>query len=261
MGYKKSIAEIRINDTIIKSETYDFTWAYEAKDDGTPSFLTLRIPNLSKEFRLGIEVGDPVIFNFGFDEDIGALVEGTVETKTYESSDIVTNYTILKVLDVDNKVFGNVSKTYENKTTEYIIKDIATNLGLDIIQLDLGTNTSHITGYTAYGKGINIIKQLVEKNGSELKLEGNTLSIYLEGDEATENHYLYNFENGLLEEPKECEEEGKAYTHMFTALANNALRKNSIVRIESEDISSYCKILKYSVEDFVGTYYVKVLEV
>jgi hypothetical protein len=261
MGFLKSKAKIRINNIIIDYDEYNFEWSYEAKDDSTPSFLSLRIPNLAKNFMNSIKKGDPVIFDFGFDNNVGTLIQGRIDQKSFESSDLVTNYTVLKVIDIDGKIFGNVSKTYKNKNTEYIINDIANQLGLIVKQLDLTTNTSHINDYVAYGKGINIIKQLVNKNGSELKLEGDLIYIYREQDEVIKNPFLYNFETGLISEPSEYEEEGKEYTHVFKALANHELRKDNIVRIDSKDLKSYCKILKYSISNWKTEYYVKVLEV
>ena len=261
MGYKQSIAKIRINNIIINYDNYNFDWNYEAKDDSNPSFLELRIPNLDKNDRNNIKKNDPVIFDFGFDNDIGTIIQGRVDQKSFESFDSVTNYTVIRVIDVASNIFGQISKTYKNKNTEYIIRNIASQLGLIIKQLDLNTNTSHINDYVAYGKGINIIKQLVEKNGSKLKLEGDLVYVYKEEDERIINPFLYNFDTGLITEPNKYEEENKEYTHVFKALANHKLRKDSIVRIESEDLKSYCKILKYSVSNWVAEYYVKILEV
>lgn len=261
MGYKQSKAKIRINNIIIDYDNYNFEWSYEAKDDSTPSFLELRIPNLDKDDRVALKKDDPVIFDFGFDNDIGTIIQGRIDQKSFESFNSVTNYTILKVMDVENNIFGKISKTYKNKNTEFIIRDIASQLNLIIKQLDLGTNTSHVNDYVAYGKGINIIKQLVNKNGSELKLEGDLIYVYREGDEVVSNPFLYNFDTGLLSEPAEYEEEGKEYTHVFKALANHQIRKNDIVRVDSEDLKTYAKILKYSVSNWVAEYYIKVMEV
>lgn len=261
MGYKKSVAKIRINDTIIDYETYNFDWSYTAKDDSTPNFLQLEIPNLSKKFRESISKNDTVIFEFGFDNDTGTIIQGYIDQKTFRRDDVVTNYTVLNVIDVDSNVFTEISKTYKNKNTEYIIKDIASALGLTVSSLSLGTNTSHVNGYVAYGKGINIIKQLVEKNGSKLKLEGDILYIYEEDNEEVTNPILFNFETGLLSEPSEYQEDGKEYTHVLKSLANHKITKDSVIRIESEDLKSYARILKYDLSNWTANYYIKLLEV
>ena len=261
MGYKQSKAILTIADTIINFDTYNFSWSYTDSDDDTPGYLEVEIPNLAKTYREGISVGDGVLFEFGFDNDSGNLINGYIDKKTYRSNDSVTNYTILKILDTASDVFGYISTTYVNKSSSYIITDIVSKLGLVLKLQSLKNNISHVNDYVAYGKGLNILKKLVHQCGSKIRVEGDQVYIYDEDDESVNDYYLINFENGLLTEPQEYIEDGKAYTHVFDSLANHNLRKNDIIRLESEDIQSYCKILKMNLINWKATYYVKTLEV
>ena len=261
MGFLKSSATLTISDTIIDYETYPFSWSYTDTDDDTPSYLEVEIPNLTKTYRESISIGDGVVFNFGFDDDTGTLIQGYVDKKSYDSNDAVTDYTNLKILDTDSDIYGKISTTYVNKSSKYIITDIVSKLGMTLKLLNLKTNVSHINDYTAYGKGLPILKKLVNQCGSKIRVEGSQVYIYNEDDETVGTYYLVNFETGLLKAPEEYTEDGKSYTHVFASLANHNLRKNSIVKVDIDDFKSYCKILKMNISDWKAIYYVKTLEV
>jgi len=261
MGFLQSKATLTIDNTIIDFTTYPFTWTYTDSDDDTPSYLEVDIPNLTKEFRESITTDSSVVFNFGFDDDVGTLIQGYVDKKTHSMEDAVTDKTHIKVLDTDSNVYETVTKTYINKSTKYIITDLADKLGLIVKELDLKNNISHINDYVCYGKGLPLLKKLVNQCGSKLRIEGNQIFVYNPSNESTDNYYLITFDTGLLSPPEEYTEDKKEYTHSFTCLANHNLRKGSVVRVECDDFKQYCKILKMSLTDWTATYYVKTLEV
>jgi len=256
-----STAKLQIAGLIITNEEYEFDWRYQDKNDNNPSFLEISLPNLTKKFQNKILKGTQAIFDFGFDKIGGTLVNGTVDTKTVSFPDDVTEITKLKIIEIDVNGFSEISKSYKNKKTSFIIQDIANELGYIIKTLELKSDILQQNGYVAYGKGINIMKKLVQQANINIRIEGNFIYIYDTDIEVKETSYIIKFGAGLLKAPLQIEETGKDYDYVIEALANPEIRKNSVIKVETENLNSFCKVIELDLDNWVGQYFVKVMEV
>ena len=261
MGFNKSSAKLIIASTIIDNDVYEFEWKYFDNDDDNPSFLEINLPNLAQELKNKLTKGTTALFEFGFGNITGTLINGYVDKVTTEVREGVTEITKIKILEIDPNGFKQISKSYKNKKISFIITDIANELGYILKTLDLESDILMQTGYVAYGKGINILKKLTEQAGSNIRFEGNLINIFDINDNVKSKYQLVKFGNGLLKIPSEIEEDGKEYNYIIEMLASPEIRKNSILKVETKVLSSFCKVIKLELDNWVARYFVKVMEV
>lgn len=261
MSLQKSTAQLKIGNTIITNEDYEFSWKYQDKNDNNPSFLEISLPNLATSFQNKILKEVSCIFDFGFGNSSGTLINGIINKKEISFLNSVTEITNIKVIEIDSNGFADISKSYKNKKTSFIIQDIANDIGYIIKSLELKNDILQQTGYVAYGKGLNILKKLVRQADSNIRIEGNLIFIYDIATETRGNPSLIKFGTGLLTRPLKIEEQNKDYNYIIKSLANPNIRKNSIIKIETDELNSYCKVIELKLSDWVAEYFVKVLEV
>lgn len=262
MPYVKSEAIIRINDVIISFEDYNFSWSYTTNDDNSLSFLELSIPNLAKKFVNKISKNDPVIFSYGYDGKIGTLIKGTINKKKIVRNDAITEVLQLKVIEVAPNAFLEISKSYGIGTKcSDIIKDLARDSDLVIDNLELVKDLVHRSGYVAFDNVSNILRRLVSACGSKIRIQDNIINIYDENSQIKTNAIVINYDTGLLKDPESIEESDKGYNYIVTTLANVNIRKNTVLKLETTDINTYVKVVKFTVRDFKGEYITKILEV
>lgn len=259
--YLKANAFFRIGSVEIEYDKYNFEWSYESTDDNSPNYLDIKIPNLSEELKQSIKKGSSCVFSFGYNDSISDLIYGTVDS-IQKTLSTVDNFISLKIIETSSAAFSDTSKSYSKgvKSSD-IIKDIANEKKLLIKKLVLVKDISHKAGYVAYGKAINIIKKLVEACGSSLLVEGSDLTIYNPKDKIKTEIEVINYNTGLLSEPSEHSEKGKPYDYSIDCIAFNSLRKNSVIKIESDTLKAYAKIIKFSIDNFKAEYIIQVMEV
>ncbi len=257
MGFKKSQAKLTLGSNLIDFDKYNFEWSYTEEAEKL-TYLKIRISNLTKDTLADLKKGLPVTFDYGYDDNLSTAIIGTIE-KTETDNGTVTTTTTIEVKAVSANPSQKVSKTYKNKPHSYIIRDLATMLGLRISKLDLKTDKDNPIGRVVYGNGIREIRDLVLDCGSEMVLNGDDIRIYTAGKKGVA--YVINFETGMLREPTQSQQEKKEFDYTVEALSNAEIRRGDTLKIESSELKTFCEIVKMEVEDFVTRYYVKVLEV
>ncbi len=259
MSLKKQQAIIKIGSLIIDYDKYNFEWDFKDEKDKV-IFLNLSIPNLTKDTRATLKKGLPVIFDFGFDENISTAVTGTINKIQINFSD-VTNWTDIEVKAVPTTINDFIGYSYRNKPHSFIIRDVCSKLGLNILSLNLKKDKDNPTGYTVYGRGLKELKELIEDTGSAYRIDKDTIKIFDEDSDKKNNVQLINFETGLLEEPSKSEEDDDGFDYTVVSLSNPLVQRGDVLKIESSELKSFCKIVKMDVSDFVSTYYVKVMRI
>ncbi len=259
--YIKASALLQINDTVISFDDYPMKWRYENTFGNEPNFMEITLPNLSKELTESLESGAIVVFQLGRDNKFGNLITGYVDkVETVVESDFTHTYT-LRVIELEDAIFTEVSTSYKKGTkASYIIQDLASMCGVTINSIDLAKDVVYLGGYVAYGKFSNILRKICDTCNSKFSVDGTSITIYNINSDSINSATLVDFDSGLLREAEKFKEKDKPYTHKITMVADTGIRKNSILYVRCDNLTSYVRVHSYTISDFIGEYLVELME-
>ena len=287
--YPKDLTETRI-DYINGLET---KWNYKDNDD-KPSEFTIEINNLTKTTANKVALKDNVILNAGYGSDLGEVASGFVIKKEYND-----NVLKLTCSEIDVKYNKVISSAYEPMTTaSTIINDIAKQIDFYVKQLELKNDVVYKIGESIHGHALAEIQEIVKDCGSKINIKNNMIYIYYK-DLADTSKIVIDYTSGLLEEPKSSnvpeikieakkEEKPKAETKKSTkkstkkttkkattkkeaekveikedyevkCLLIHYLKKGDVFHLKSQEVDGDMRILSMSIDDFIMTLKVKVI--
>ena len=284
--YPKDLTETRI-DYINGLET---KWNYKDNDD-KPSEFTIEINNLTKTTANKVSLKDNVILNAGYGSDLGEVASGFVIKKEYND-----NVLKLTCSEIDVKYNKVISSAYEPMTTaSTIINDIAKQIDFYVKQLELKNDVVYKIGESIHGHALAEIQEIVKDCGSKINIKNNMIYIYYK-DLADTSKIVIDYTSGLLEEPKSSnvpeikieakkEEKSKTTTKKSTkktttkkattkkeaekveikedyevkCLLIHYLKKGDVFHLKSQEVDGDMRILSMSIDDFIMTLKVKVI--
>ena len=287
--YPKDMTETRI-DYINGLET---KWNYKDNDD-KPSEFTIEINNLTKTTANKVALKDNVILNAGYGSDLGEVASGFVIKKEYND-----NVLKLTCSEIDVKYNKVISSAYEPTTTaSTIIDDIAKQIDFYVKQLELKNDVVYKIGESIHGHALAEIQDIVKDCGSKINIKNNMIYIYYK-DLADTSKIVIDYTSGLLEEPKSSnvpeikieakkEEKPKTETKKSTkkstkkttkkattkkeaekveikedyevkCLLIHYLKKGDVFHLKSQEVDGDMRILSMSIDDFIMTLKVKVI--
>ena len=279
--YPKDLTETRI-DYINGLET---KWNYKDNDD-KPSEFTIELNNLTKTTANKVSLKDSVILNAGYGSDLGEVASGFVIKKQYND-----NVLKLTCSEIDVKYNKVISSAYEPMTTaSTIINDIAKQIDFYVKQLELKNDVVYKIGESIHGHALAEIQDIVKDCGSKINIKNNMIYIYYK-DLADTSKIVIDYTSGLLEEPKSSnvpeikieakkEEKSKTETKKSTkktttkkeaekveikedyevkCLLIHYLKKGDVFHLKSQEVDGDMRILSMSIDDFIMTLKVKVI--
>ena len=287
--YPKDMTETRI-DYINGLET---KWNYKDNDD-KPSEFTIEINNLTKTTANKIALKNNVILNAGYGSDLGEVASGFVIKKEYND-----NVLKLTCSEIDVKYNKVISSAYEPMTTaSTIIDDIAKQIDFYVKQLELKNDVVYKIGESIHGHALAEIQDIVKDCGSKINIKNNMIYIYYK-DLADTSKIVIDYTSGLLEEPKSSnvpeikieakkEEKPKTETKKSTkkstkkttkkattkkeakkveikedyevkCLLIHYLKKGDVFHLKSQEVDGDMRILSMSIDNFIMTLKVKVI--
>ena len=279
--YPKDLTETRV-DYINGLET---KWNYKDNDD-KPSEFTIEINNLTKTTANKVGLKDNVILNAGYGSDLGEIASGFVIKKEYND-----NVLKLTCSEIDVKYNKVISSAYEPMTTaSTIINDIAKQINFYVKQLELKDDVVYKIGESIHGHALAEIQEIVKDCGSKINIKNNMIYIYYK-DLADTSKIVIDYTSGLLEEPKSSnvpeikieakkEEESKTTTKKSTKKATTKkeaekveikedyevkcllihyLKKGDVFHLKSQEVDGDMRILSMSIDNFIMTLKVKVI--
>ena len=284
--YPKDLTETRI-DYINGLET---KWNYKDNDD-KPSEFTIELNNLTKTTANKVSLKDNVILNAGYGSDLGEVASGFVIKKEYND-----NVLKLTCSEIDVKYNKVISSAYEPMTTaSTIIDDIAKQIDFYVKQLELKNDVVYKIGESIHGHALAEIQEIVKDCGSKINIKNNMIYIYYK-DLADTSKIVIDYTSGLLEEPKSSnvpeikieakkEEKSKTTTKKSTkktttkkattkkeaekveikedyevkCLLIHYLKKGDVFHLKSQEVDGDMRILSMSIDDFIMTLKVKVI--
>lgn len=251
-SFFKRVAELIVGQN---KWTYpELHMSYKVPFDYTnvPTISEISIYNLSAASIAELEVGQQIVFNAGYEGDIGTVLSGVVKEvfTEKEGSDIKTT---IRAINVTNQYLDtNLNTTYaEGTAANFIILDILKYLGLSPNLLQLKEDIIYPNGLSVSGKVIDILTEVVEDCGSTVIIRNSSIEIMID-TEGIETGYLLSSETGLLNINK-IDKSTNFAQYKVEMLLNHAVQARSLLQIDSVSLEGIVMALQGSHEDWKTT--------
>lgn len=252
-------AQIVIGATVINFSDYEFKWSFADEGD-VMNVLTLKIPNIAKDTLSDIKKESSLIFSFGYGENVGVFITGSIIgiSEVYVG---INRYLTIKAQQADaaaSEVF--ISKSYAPATNaSAVILDLCRLAGFKIKTLSLRVDIRYLTGTQRYGNVVTELQKIAKSCGSSLSISGTHISITHKGTPTTSEVVRLDFTSGLLNEPEKCTDKSKTYDYKITAMASPDIENGTILYIQSNTLNTYVRVSEFIINDFIATYSVEVI--
>ena len=288
--YPKDLTETRI-DYINGLET---KWNYKDNDD-KPSEFTIEINNLTKTTANKVALKDNVILNAGYGSDLGEVASGFVIKKEY--NDNVLKLTCSEIDVKYNKVISSAYEPMTTAST--IIDDIAKQIDFYVKQLELKNDVVYKIGESIHGHALAEIQDIVKDCGSKINIKNNMIYIYYKDladtskividytsglleEPKSSNVPEIKIEAKKEEKPKtktkkstkkstkktttkkattkkEAEKVEIKEDYEVKCLLIHYLKKGDVFHLKSQEVVGDMRILSMSIDDFIMTLKVKII--
>jgi len=234
----KKISSVGINNT---RGTY-IEFDVQKTEKSNLNRAEVLVYNLGVTTREDIVKGQSLILNAGYENDIGAIFIGSIQSTFTEKrgSDFITT---LVALDGNFTIGQTVNKSYApGITSKQLISDLVKQTGLEANSIVLVKNLVYSNGRTIYGKLKDELIKVVNETGSRFNIKNNIININVPGF-GKSIVYLLSSSTGLLSTPKKLDdssESNKLYT--FKALLNHNLDVDNIIQVQSQSINGNFRI-------------------
>ena len=254
-------AILQVGEVEIKYPEFEIKWSFDTNVEKNTSILKISIANLSETTRSLININDPVTFSFGRNKEVGIFTSGYVLKIINDDKNSTTKWLKLEIAGEKIGLFDDISISYgEGVRSDYIIKDMAKRMGLNIQSFEIVNNKSYSLGYCVYGKAFQELKKVVEDTESKMQLINDNLYVFINEGVGENKGIFLSYSTGLLSHPSVVNERDKKYDFKLKALAYHQLKIDSVFALGSDVFNGYVKIKKISIKDFVAEYYVEVVE-
>jgi hypothetical protein len=154
----------------------EFTAKFDS--DNIPDEVTCDLYNLNDDSMASIQRGQSITINAGYGNDIGSVCEGVITDVTSSRSEL-DRVLHIKALNITNQYLGmKVNKSYAAGTSAtFIMKDLASLLGLKFDILSVKQDVTYPRGYYANGTFQDVIADLVDDCNSLFIVTGPSLTI------------------------------------------------------------------------------------
>lgn len=229
------------NRFVLDEIDIDFTVEF----DETQEFIVqdIYIYNLSEDSRNGIEKGDNVILNAGYDEDTGSIVIGNVYDIEISriGTDIETK--LLVISDVDRWLTLPVSRVYAPGTSaSFIVRDLLEIFGLEVQQVDLVEDVVYQNGLVIDGVLREQIRKIVSDCGSVMNVNNNQIFVR-EPYTGVQTGFVLSGETGMISSPARMKVEDQD-GYKVRMLLNHRINVNTAIQIQSNIVSGDFLVVK-----------------
>ena len=245
-------ANLEVGAIKIQYPNFEMNWSYKTEADNTPAVLEVSIFNLSDTSINNMKLNDKCTFNFGYNDDIGALCTGYL--KGIETTNGIDKETKLTILEANLGYNKEINKSYDRlSSASYIIQDIATQCELFVKKLDLVNDFRFETGYSAKGKSLDLIKKIVDKTKSKITIKDNLIYIYNENT-VKEGNIIIDYTSGLLKEPKKNQDTSLKFDYAVESLPLYQLKKGDIFSLKANFVKGNVRVKAFEINNWVAVY-------
>lgn len=202
------VAEVMTANMKFAMDRYNIEATIPFDNDTLPNESEIKIWNLADTTINNIKRGNVLMLNAGYVGDVGLILHGYIskaQTK-WEGMDKVTSIFVLDSEDLSKRVVKEIAYA-KNTLASYIIKQMATYIGLTIAQMDLNKDYRYQEGYTASGAVTEIISKVAKDCGTSVYINKNKLYVrnLRRGGDSVFN---LSSSTGLIGTPERFEESG-----------------------------------------------------
>lgn len=202
----------------------------------------IKIYNLSDQTTAKIAKGDYVVVKAGYENDVGTVAMGTVESATtvWQGVDKIT--TLLVGDGTDSWRTARVNKSWRQgvKASE-IAADIISMLGLNVGKIDLPNNISYPSGRTLTMGAKTALEDIARDSGARLHVTRR--AVYLVPPNRFETiGVVLTSETGLLDSPEPLTDPEGGYK--VRTLLQHRITTDAMVEIRSRTVSGEFRVVR-----------------
>ena len=243
--------EVLIEDTN-RSYSYpqlEIKFSGEFNQDAEPNLYEVTIYNLSKDSIQNIAVGNKIILNAGYQDDIGSIAAGFI-TKVETDTSKVDVSTTIEFQDASNRwLQTRVNRTFSGPVTaEYILRELTSDVGLELGNIQLNNNKTYQTGKTFRSSIASAIRQIARETGTPVNIANGRIDFMADGV-GLETGFVLNSSTGLIGSPERIEDKDSRAEYKVRMLMNHNIRPRSVILVESTTFNGFAYIVKGSYND------------
>ena len=226
------------------SETTEVHFRVDFDDKPEPNTAEFKLYNLSRDTISRFKRGDSIIFNAGYEGDVGTIFVGDIikVVTDWQETDKVT--TITAGDGAGAWLNTTVNKTFKaGIRASQIIRDIIGGFGLEIGEIRLAEDVTYGNGRTVHGKLQQVLRQIVEDCKSRLTITNGVIMIRPPAA-GTQTGFLLNSDTGLIGTPGYIDADDADFD--VECLLNQRITANSLLRIESRTARGNFRVVKGS---------------
>lgn len=248
MKFYRQKVELIAGNKRFTNDDFEIDFRVEFGDTSEPNISEVIIYNLSKNTIDSIKSKDYVILNCGYGLNVGNILTGRIKRiyPYWEGLDkVIKLYVVEGQMSISGK---DISITYKAGTSSnYIINDLAKNIGLQIGEIKPAKNITYPKGRVFIGSPVSALKTIVKETNSKMYFNKDRLYIR-DLNSGTKTGFLLNSDTGLIESPTMIVEEDKnkkeIIKYSVRSLLNYEITTDSIIKIESKTINGNYRVKK-----------------
>ncbi len=226
------VIEVITNHMLFSSTAFTLEGTIPFDDDALPNESEIKIWNLADTSIQQIKSGQTLIVNAGYRGDVGVILHGFI-SKVQTAWDGVDRITTIFILDSEDLSKRQITeKAYADGTlASYILKDMASYIGLPIAQFDLVQDYRYQDGFTAKGEVTKILSEVAVDCKTAAYI--NKGKLYIRSlKQGADNRFKLSQDTGMIGSPSYFEEDGiKGYN--VTSQLQYRITTSSVIDLES----------------------------
>lgn len=222
----------------------DFRVAFD--DDPEPDEAVITVYNLSDDTASRLAVGQRLILNAGYRDDVGTLFTGhTTDIRgRWEGPTRMTQITVADAAASWEQI--TISKTYgPGTTTSEILRDIVRETGIALGALQVPTEITYHRGRAINGSLPAVLRELAADCGAQVYVANDALSFRGDQGGGTRTGFVLRADTGLIESPQRVDRQDAGETTKswgMWMLLNHRLGPGSLLQVESRTVTGLLRV-------------------
>lgn len=237
-----------------------FNFTYTTISDTQLPTAEIEILNLDKDL-MNVIKNEHAVFSIGYGDYLGDLITGDISNIEIEDTII---FDIIGNSEINTKLYDN---WYNKDVREnFIVEDIARNIGMKIEGANLLQDYVQPNGYTVKGAGIKSIQDICSNRGLKVTFRGDLVKIYKKEGE-NNGDILLDINSGLTNVTKyqKYDSQGNqdtTYDYVVHALPIPKIKQGDIIQVFSDTFTGSCTVVDFEIKgrrNWKAKYFVKAI--
>lgn len=237
-----------------------FNFTYTTISDTQLPTAEIEILNLDKDL-MNVIKNEHAVFSIGYGYYLGDLITGDISNIEIEDTII---FDIIGNSEINTKLYDN---WYNKDVREnFIVEDIARNIGMKIEGANLLQDYVQPNGYTVKGAGIKSIQDICSNRGLKVTFRGDLVKIYKKEGE-NNGDILLDVTSGLTNVTKYQKYDGQGnqdttYDYVVHALPIPKIKQGDIIQVVHDNFTGSCTVVDFEIKgrrNWKAKYFVKAI--